>query len=419
MKVLLVATQIDELGGGAAAAVRHLADGLKGQDVEVVLAGSQREAGMVQTDVNGIPAYLFRPRNLYWIGDKDTRATYEKAIFQMVDLWNPHVHSLVSRIIDRERPDIVHVHKMRGLSPSVWAAAARARLPVVHTCHDYEVLSPEGTIAGRMGELAISGSPLLWPYQSMRRALSRSVSVVTAPTRFTLDHHLRLGFFAHARSFVVPNTHGLTEADLKARRITPAASEGRATRLLYLGRLEEEKGAAVLCAAYEKAVAARPELRLDVAGWGALEQPLRARYGHLPHLVFHGRVAGAAKEELLANTDVMIVPSTCWEVFGIVIVEAFAHGKPVIASALGSLPELVDEGRTGFLTPPGDVEALAERLIWAADHSAALQAMSPACAAAARAYTVEASTRGYLAAYAAVLAVGSVPPAAQPATRHG
>ena len=76
MKVLLVATQIDELGGGAAAAVRHLADCLKGQDVEVVLAGSQREAGMVQTDVNGIPAYLFRPRNLYWIGDKDTRATY-------------------------------------------------------------------------------------------------------------------------------------------------------------------------------------------------------------------------------------------------------------------------------------------------------------------------------------------------------
>ena len=105
------------------------------------------------------------------------------------------------------------------------------------------------------------------------------------------------------------------------------------------------------------------------------------------------------KSDLLAAADALVVPTISQEVFGIVIVEAYAHGTPVLASTTGGIPEIVREGETGFLVEPGDVDRLAEKLVWAADHNAVLRGMRPACLAVARAYTEEAVTAAYLAVY--------------------
>lgn len=406
MKALLVATQIDERGGGAAAAARQSAAGLKRRGIDVVVVATRREAGMAVEERDGLRCYTFRPRNLYWIGDKDTRPAYQKAGFQLLDVWNPHVYRTVRRIIERERPDVVHVHKLRGLSPSVWAAARAAGVRrVVHTCHDYELLSPEGTLSGRLGERAARGDRILWPYQALRRSFSRDVALVTAPTCFTLEQHAALGFFPRARQCIVPNSHGLWRDELDARRSaapeSAATQPGRPARFLYLGRLETPKGIEVLLTAFEKAVAREPSLRLDVAGWGTLEHSLRARYEHLPQLRFHGTVGGEAKDVLLAAADALLVPSIWREVFGIVIAEAFAWGKPVIGSDVGGISELVRDGETGFLVPAGDGEAWVEQLLRAAHTIDALRRMPPACWAAARHYTLDAVAEQYAAAYEA------------------
>lgn len=407
MKVLLVATQVDDEGGGAAAAVRQLGLGLQRLGVEVVVLGTHRQEAPTVTERDGIRHYRVRPRNLYWIGDKDTKPAYQRAIFQTIDLWNPHVNHVLRNIIAQERPDVIHTHKLRGLSPSVWdaARAARPEARLVHSCHDHELISPEGTLTGRLGEMAVRGSGWLWPYQALRRAQSRLVDVVTAPSRLTLERHTALGYFPRAQNCVVANSHGLSLVELDTLALAAARQPARAagaTRLLYLGRLDRIKGSDILCAAFEQAVAARPALRLDVAGSGVLLESLRRQYAHLPQLVFHGQVQGEQKRALLAAADALIVPTVGQEVFGIVIVEAFAHGKPVIATATGGIPELVREDETGFLIAPGRVDALVDRLIWANDNAARLRAMGPACFAAAPAYTLEAVAAAYLAAYGTV-----------------
>lgn len=404
MKVLLVATRIDHEGGGAAAAARQLALGLRRFGHEVVVVATQRAGSAQIEDGDGIRYYRFRPRNLYWIGDKDTKPPYQRAIFQTIDLWNAHVYQTLRAIIAHEQPAVVHTHKLRGLSPSVWTAA-RAACPgsrLVHTCHDHELISPEGTLTGRLGQLAMRGSGWLWPYQAIRRAQSRSVAIVAAPSRLTLERHTALGYFPGAQSCVVPNSHGLSQAELDALYVAANRQSGEysgRTRLLYLGRLDRIKGVDVLCAAFEQAVGARPALQLDVAGSGVLLDSLRQRYAHLPQLVFHGHVQGDRKRELLAAADALVVPTVGQEVFGIVIVEAFAHGKPVIATATGGIPEVVREGETGFLVEPGRVECLVDRMIWASDNVTSLRAMEPACFAAAPAYTLEAIANAYLTVY--------------------
>jgi glycosyltransferase involved in cell wall biosynthesis len=102
------------------------------------------------------------------------------------------------------------------------------------------------------------------------------------------------------------------------------------------------------------------DIRLDIVGWGPLENELRQQYGDCKSILFHGALFGDQKNQFLRECDVLVVPSTAPEVFGIVITEAYAFGKPVIASRVGGIPEIVDDGRTGFLIEPGSVQELVE-----------------------------------------------------------
>lgn len=135
-----------------------------------------------------------------------------------------------------------------------------------------------------------------------------------------------------------------------------------APRLAIVGRLIPIKGHDVLLRALAEARERLPGLTLEIAGEGPLEPSLRAtvaRLGLDGAVTFLGRVAPVAP--VLERAEVVVVPSF-GEGFGMVALEAMERGRPVIASAVGGLPEIVDAGRTGILVPPGDVAALARAL---------------------------------------------------------
>lgn len=129
-------------------------------------------------------------------------------------------------------------------------------------------------------------------------------------------------------------------------------------RLLCVGRLIPIKGHAVLLEAFARARREVPELTLELAGAGPLEAELRVAAGD--GVSFLGQVAPVAPaiERALA----VVVPSL-GEGFGMVALEAMERGRAVVASAVGGLPELVVEGETGLLVPPGAVDALAAALV--------------------------------------------------------
>jgi glycosyltransferase involved in cell wall biosynthesis len=133
----------------------------------------------------------------------------------------------------------------------------------------------------------------------------------------------------------------------------------------YAGRLTEAKGAHVLV---EAAARLEPEVPLEVHIYGDLQQEpaygdrLRALARNAPHVKFRGRFGRDELAEVFSALDVVAVPSLWYENNPLIAQEAFAAGRPVIASDLGGMAEFVEHEVSGWLFPPGDAGALAERL---------------------------------------------------------
>lgn len=143
-----------------------------------------------------------------------------------------------------------------------------------------------------------------------------------------------------------------------------------------MGRLAPEKGVATLVGAATRAPGV-----VRVAGTGPLDS-LVSEAASAGALTWLGPLERAAVGPAMEGALAVVVPSTWFEGFPMVVVEAFATGTPVIASRIGSLAEIVEDGVTGLLVSPGDPGALAERLRWAAEHPAQLAALGAGARAA-------------------------------------
>ena len=143
----------------------------------------------------------------------------------------------------------------------------------------------------------------------------------------------------------------------------PRAYEDRQPRLLCVGRLIPIKGHIVLLRAFAEARRQLPDLRLDIAGRGPLEPALRALAKELgidDAIRFLGYVAPV--QSAIEDVAIVVVPSM-GEGFGMVALEAMERARPVIAAEIGGLGELVEEGVTGLLVPPGEADPLAQAIV--------------------------------------------------------
>ena len=139
---------------------------------------------------------------------------------------------------------------------------------------------------------------------------------------------------------------------------------------IFIGRLSEEKGLNVLAAALSQL----PDCQIDVFGKGDLQTYVEAIRG----FNYKGFRDPIELQACLRKAAYLVVPSTGVESFGLVAIEAFAAGTPVIASAHGGLREIVVHGKTGLLVEPGNVDALARAIAFAEDHHDEMKIMGRA-----------------------------------------
>jgi glycosyltransferase involved in cell wall biosynthesis len=271
------------------------------------------------------------------------------------------------------RPDMVHLHNIyHQLSPSILQPVRRRGIPAVMTLHDYKLACPtyrfmdHGEICERClphrfwepvirrcngGSAAASAlNALELTLHTFGRAYA-PVQIFACPSRFLLGK-MQQGRVFPDRLRWIPNF-----VDLEA--FTPKQISGG--DVVFAGRLSEEKGVDVLV----ESVAARTDLRLDVAGDGparaSLEALARDRSA-TDRIRFHGRLPTDALQELLRAACVAAVPSRWYENMPLAVLEAFASGLPVVGTALGGVPELIEPGVDGWIVPPNDPAALGEAL---------------------------------------------------------
>ena len=375
MRVCLVSNLYPpDVLGGAEIVVGQLARGLQaaGHEVTVVATAPRARAG--SETVEGVRVHRLDPANLYWAGEAAGRPRMLKPFWHLVDLWNPVMYRRLRALLVAARPDVVHTHNLGGLSAAAWSATSATGLPLVHTPHDHSLTCLRAvrmTRSGRVCERQCAPCALRSGWLERR---SRAVDAVAAPARFVLDRHLELGFFPRAHTAIVP-----WGAPPVAATVGPPRRDEGPLRFLFLGSLQPHKGIGFVLEAFRRAPDAA--LSLDIAGAGTMADACLAAARRDPRIRFHGFVTGGEKEGLLGSADVLLFPSLCWEVVGLVMLEAFAHGVPVIASRTGGIPEFIEDGRTGLLVEPGDAAALATQMRRLAANRDVIEAMRGACRA--------------------------------------
>lgn len=256
---------------------------------------------------------------------------------------DPRVFSRILRRLRRERPEILHTHLVHADFHAL-PAGRLARVPVL-------VSTKHGFNAFRDGKAFAAADRAVGALADVQIAISAGLARYLAESE---------GF--DAASFEIVH-YGIVAGP------EPPPLPG-APRLAVVGRLIPIKGHDVLFRALAGARERVPGLTLEIAGEGPLEPELRAtaaRLGLGDAVQFLGRVAPATP--VLERAEVIVVPSF-GEGFGLVALEAMERGRPVIASAVGGLPEIVDDGRTGLLVAPGDAAALADAIVALADKPA-------------------------------------------------
>jgi glycosyltransferase involved in cell wall biosynthesis len=407
MKVLFVSTLYHPHGiGGAEASVRLLAEAChRAGDEAVVVTLAPRDGAAVERDVGGVRVHDVPLWNIFHPYPWPRPPAWRALAWHMIDAWNPVMAGRLAAIVAREAPDIVHVHNLLGFSAAIWPALARIGVPVVQTLHDHYVACTNSLMyregrncRTRCVHCRVLGTP--------RRRLSRHVDVVTAVSRRLLDRVSGFGIFAGVGPrLVIPNPNPL-QPRLPVPRASP--DPARALRVGFLGRVEPIKGPEVLLAAAQRLGPGRIDLRLGGAARPDYLATLKPRFGG-PGIAFLGPVEPA---EFLESIDMLVVPSVVEEAAGRVVHEAFAAGVPVIGAAIGGIPELIRDGATGFLVPPGDVDALERRLRLLHDAPPDWAAMSAACLAEAERFGLDAVLAAYRAAWAQAVSARRAAPAA-------
>jgi glycosyltransferase involved in cell wall biosynthesis len=273
----------------------------------------------------------------------------------------------ISKLIRDEKPDVLHCHNIyHQLTPSIINAASGLGVPVVLTLHDYKPVCPvytqlsngivctkcadgnfESVLTQRCADGSLGRSALLWAearYHAIARSYHR-VDKFIAPSRFMREAIVRR--FGADKVVYIPNGIDASRIPMSIR------DEGH---VLYLGRLSSEKGVETLLRTHAADHAA---WRLMIVGTGPLLGDFQRKF---PAAEFMGHLSGADLEAAFKGAAVVVVPSEWHENSPLSILEAMAYGKPIVASRIGGIPELVKEGTTGLLFEPKSISQLSSSI---------------------------------------------------------
>jgi len=280
-------------------------------------------------------------------------------------VWSRRTVADLEALIARSRPDVIHVHNTLPLvSPSVFWVAQRHGIPVVMTLHNFRLLCPQAVLLreGRVCEDCVGR----FPWRGVVHKCYRGSAVQTAVVSTMLGVHRALGTWQHkVNRYIALNEFArqkYIEGGLPADRIVvkpnfvdlpPPPPEVPRSGFLFVGRLSEEKGVRTLL---EAAQLLPPEIEIKVIGTGPLQSLVEAH----PRILYLGGMAPEAVYAQMASAQALVLPSICYENFPRTIVEAFACGLPVLASRLGALPDLVQEGVSGDLFEAGSASNLVD-----------------------------------------------------------
>jgi glycosyltransferase involved in cell wall biosynthesis len=289
-------------------------------------------------------------------------------------IWNRRSYARIRDLIRVERPAVVHLHNTFPLiSPSAYAAAQDGGCAVVQTLHNYRLVCPNGLLfrAGRPCEECL-GRSVAWPavlhkcYRQSRAAGAVSASMLAV-------HHAAGTYRRMVDAYIAPSEFvrkKLILGGLPGEKIhvkphfvspDPGLGLGAGGFALFVGRFSPGKGIDTLLAAWPLLSGPR-RIALKIIGDGEMADQVRQAAGGCPNIEWLGRKPSGEVRRIMGDAACLIHPSECYETFGLVVIEAFSKGTPVIAADHGAAGELVAGSGAGLLFRAGDPHDLARKV---------------------------------------------------------
>ena len=315
------------------------------------------------------------------IGGRD--ATYydeykktPKTIWKMItrSVYSLEVKKAIQKEIRDVKPDIVYIiHFVNKLSPSVIRGAKQMGVPVVLRLSDYFLLCPRFDF---LSKTEICEECLKKGYWSCIKKRCVKASFFASAIRvLSMKIHKWMNIYKDVDAFITPSEYlkeKLAENGFDAEKIycipTFTLSKTQTDEAiigdygLYFGRITVEKGVDTIVRAYEKL----PDHQVKIMGDDTTEEAVRlknyVREHKISNIEFIGFKSGEELERMIKKARFVLIPSIWYDNLPNTSLEAFQYGKPVIASDIGSLRELVIDGYNGFLSVPSNIEGLIEKI---------------------------------------------------------
>jgi len=324
-------------------------------------------------------------------GDTDNYRGFGRLALAKQSIWSSTSRRDFVQFVQREKPDVVHVHNtFVMISPSIYSACREMGIPLVQSLHNYRLLCPAATFFrdGRICEECLNGSLI----PSVRHACYHNSYSASAVVATMLSFHRFRHTWNDISIFIALSefsrqkfiSGGLPEEKIlvKPNFVYPDPGVGTSERnyALFVGRLSPEKRVSTVLRACHSSSRSIPVV---VIGGGPDLPRLQAQAEELKldNVEFRGHLPREETVAAIRGARFLVFSSEWYENFPVTIAESFACATPVLASRMGAMKELISDGRTGLHFTPGDSDDLAQKIDWAWTHPDEMRTIGIACRA--------------------------------------
>ncbi len=282
-------------------------------------------------------------------------------------VYNKEAYKKLNDYVKIIKPDVAHIHLfMGGLTSSILDVLKENNIPIVHTVHDFRLICPAylflngknvvcekckggkyfNCIINKCSENSLSQSAILTIdsyFRNITKKVQSKVDSFVFVSKFSRQKHFDFNFGENRKydslyNFM-PNLNQII------------ANSKKGNYFVYYGRISREKGINTLIKAFQNI-----SINLKIIGTGSLlTEYTNKKY---PNIEFVGYKTGVELTELVSNASFIIVPSQWYENNPMTIVEGYSYGKPVIGANIGGIPEIIEDGKTGYLFESGNSDNL-------------------------------------------------------------
>lgn len=339
--------------------VRKLAD--KRHEVVVITCSVDDEEKIQKED--NITIYHINKTKLYPVYRQTEAKGYMKPLWHLFDLWNGNCQKKIIEILKKEKCDIIHINNFKGLSLSCFEVGKKLNIPVVFESHDFSLICPRANLIRGNNTLCKDKNAICTAYVNIqRKLLSDNVDMMIAPSNFMIDKYRDNNFFNDTTCIKIP-----LGIDFERKK---TIKDYDFIDFTYIGSLGKHKGVDTLINAFKQID--NDDIRLNLIGKGYDEEEFKQLAGDDERIIFHGFVDNRNIKDYYKLSNVIIIPSICYDNSPLVIYESFTTATPVIGSNIGGIPELIDDGVNGYLFEAGDVNDLKDKLLKIIDNKKSL-----------------------------------------------